>query len=75
MNKTSRVEFTVELVRILTEPKNALVKQYQKLLEYDMVDLEFQPEALAAAYPGRNQSLTQVLSTADARLSGMTEKA
>ena len=38
-----------QLVRILTEPKNALVKQYQKLLEYDMVDLEFQPEALAAA--------------------------
>ena len=38
-----------QLVRILTEPKNALVKQYQKLLEYDMVDLEFQPEALTAA--------------------------
>ncbi|MCI8478259.1 MAG: ATP-dependent Clp protease ATP-binding subunit ClpX [Oscillospiraceae bacterium] len=35
-----------QLVRILTEPKNALVKQYQKLLEYDMVDLEFQHEAL-----------------------------
>ena len=38
-----------QLVRILTEPKNALVKQYQKLLEYDDVDLEFQPEALSAA--------------------------
>ena len=38
-----------QLVRILTEPKNALVKQYQKLMEYDMVDLEFQPEALEAA--------------------------
>ena len=38
-----------QLVRILTEPKNALVKQYQKLLEYDNVDLEFQPEALTAA--------------------------
>ena len=36
---------------------------------------DLSPEALAAAYPGRNQSLTQVLSTADARLSGMTEKA
>ena len=36
------------LVRILTEPKNALVKQYQKLLEYDDVDLEFTPEALEA---------------------------
>ena len=31
-------------------------------------------EALAAAYPGQNQSLTQVLSTADARLSALTEK-
>jgi ATP-dependent Clp protease ATP-binding subunit ClpX len=38
-----------QLVRILTEPKNALVKQYQKLMEYDNVDLEFQPEALEAA--------------------------
>ena len=38
-----------QLVRILTEPKNALVRQYQKLLEYDMVDLEFKPEALEAA--------------------------
>ena len=38
-----------QLVRILTEPKNALVKQYQKLLEYDMVDLEFEPQALEAA--------------------------
>ena len=37
-----------DLVRILQEPKNALVKQYQKLLEYDDVDLEFQPEALEA---------------------------
>ena len=36
------------LVRILTEPKNALVKQYQKLLEMDNVKLEFDPEALVA---------------------------
>jgi len=34
------------LVRILTEPKNALVKQYQKLLEMDNVKLEFEPAAL-----------------------------
>jgi len=34
------------LIRILTEPRNALVKQYQKLFELDGVDLEFQPEAL-----------------------------
>ena len=38
-----------QLVRILTEPKNALVKQYEKLMEYDNVQLEFQPEALEAA--------------------------
>ena len=38
-----------QLVRILTEPKNALVKQYQKLLEYDMVDLTFDTAALEAA--------------------------
>ena len=38
-----------QLVRILTEPKNALVKQYQKLLEYDMVELDFDTQALEAA--------------------------
>ena len=37
-----------DLVRILTEPKNALVKQYKNLMEYDEVELEFQPEALEA---------------------------
>ena len=36
------------LIRILTEPKNALVKQYQKLLEYDDVKLVFTPGALEA---------------------------
>lgn len=35
-----------DMVRILTEPRNALVKQYQKLLEFDDVELTFQPEAL-----------------------------
>ncbi|NTW05751.1 MAG: ATP-dependent protease ATP-binding subunit ClpX, partial [Peptococcaceae bacterium] len=34
------------LVRILTEPKNALIKQYGKLFELDGVVLEFQPDAL-----------------------------
>ena len=34
------------LVRILTEPKNSLVRQYQKLMEPDGVALEFEPEAL-----------------------------
>ena len=36
------------LVRILSEPKNALTKQYQKLLELDNVDLVFEPGALLA---------------------------
>ena len=36
------------LMQILTEPRNALVKQYQKLLKMDSVELEFQPEALRA---------------------------
>lgn len=37
-----------QMVQILTEPKNALVKQYRKLMEYDDVDLEFTPGALEA---------------------------
>jgi len=37
-----------DLVRILTEPRNALVKQYQKFFELDGADLEFTPEALEA---------------------------
>ncbi|MGE5115788.1 MAG: ATP-dependent Clp protease ATP-binding subunit ClpX [Betaproteobacteria bacterium] len=42
-------ELTEEaLVRILTEPKNALVKQYQKLFGMDGVDLEIRPSALTA---------------------------
>lgn len=37
-----------DLVRILTEPKNALVKQYKKLLSYDDTELEFEEAALKA---------------------------
>ena len=37
-----------DLVRILVEPKNALAKQYHKLMELDGVELEIQPEALEA---------------------------
>ncbi|MCI2057010.1 MAG: ATP-dependent Clp protease ATP-binding subunit ClpX [Oscillibacter sp.] len=37
-----------DLVQILTQPKNALVKQYEKLFEYDDVALEFKREALEA---------------------------
>ncbi|KGX89032.1 ATP-dependent protease ATP-binding subunit ClpX [Pontibacillus litoralis] len=36
------------LVEILTKPKNALVKQYQKLFQIDKVELEFEEEALRA---------------------------
>ncbi|HEM5078586.1 TPA: ATP-dependent Clp protease ATP-binding subunit ClpX [Streptococcus suis] len=39
---------TGDLVRILTEPKNALVKQYQTLLSYDDVELDFDEDALLA---------------------------
>lgn len=34
------------LMRIITEPKNAMVKQYKKLLEFDGVELEFEDEAI-----------------------------
>lgn len=37
-----------DLVRVLTEPKNALTKQYQKLFEIDGVELSFETEALKA---------------------------
>lgn len=37
-----------QMMQILTEPKNALVKQYQKLMEYDDVDLEYTHDALEA---------------------------
>src|SRR5687767_8165635 len=36
------------LVRILTEPKNALVRQYQKLFEMEGAEIEFTPQALIA---------------------------
>ncbi len=36
------------LVRILVEPKNAIVKQYQKLFEMDHIQLIFEPDALKA---------------------------
>ncbi len=37
-----------QLIKILTEPKNAVVKQYQKLFQMEGVDLEFREEALRA---------------------------
>ncbi|MCR5097898.1 MAG: ATP-dependent Clp protease ATP-binding subunit ClpX [Lachnospiraceae bacterium] len=45
-------------VRILTEPKNAIVKQYQKLLLFDEVKLEFEEDALyAIAHAAREREL------------------
>ena len=37
-----------DLVRILTEPNNAITRQYQALMSYDGVELEYEPEALEA---------------------------
>jgi ATP-dependent Clp protease ATP-binding subunit ClpX len=37
-----------DLVRVLTEPKNALVKQYKLMFSYEDSELEFEPEALTA---------------------------
>ena len=37
-----------DLVKILTEPKNAMTKQYKALLSYDKVELEYEPDALEA---------------------------
>ena len=34
------------LVRIMTEPKNSVIKQYQALMGFDDVELEFEPEAI-----------------------------
>ena len=46
---TTMSELTEEdLVRVLTEPKNCLIKQYQKLLALDNVELSFEPDALRA---------------------------
>jgi ATP-dependent Clp protease ATP-binding subunit ClpX len=36
------------LVRILTEPKNAITKQFKRLFELEAVELEFRPDALTA---------------------------
>ena len=48
------------LVSILKEPKNAILKQYQKLLELDEVKLEFEEEAMEAiAEKALEESLLQ----------------
>ncbi len=47
-----------DLVTILTEPKNALVRQYQRIFSLDGVELVFTPEALEAAAEGAIQRKT-----------------
>ena len=37
-----------DLVRILTEPKNSMARQYKTLMSYDGVELEYEPKALEA---------------------------
>lgn len=37
-----------DLVRILVEPKNSIVRQYKRIFEYDGIELEFEPDALRA---------------------------
>ena len=44
---------TPALVRVLTEPKNALVKQYQELFAMENAELQFTEEALAGHRPAR----------------------
>ena len=58
------------LVRILTDPKNSLVKQYQKLLSLDGVVLEFDPDALEAV-----AELAQQRKTGARGLRAIVEKA
>ena len=40
-------------MQILTEPKNALTKQYKRLFEMENVEVEFRPDALVAVASGR----------------------
>ena len=63
---------TADADRKLEEVRYARALRAQAAKEAEFPDLS--PEALSAGYPGRCQSLTQVLSTADARLNALTEK-
>lgn len=49
---------TEELVRILKEPKNAIIKQYQKMFNMDGVTLEFEDEAIEAIAETANKQKT-----------------
>ena len=47
------------LVRILTEPKNAIIKQYQGLIGLDDVELTFTPEAIEAIAERRSSAVPE----------------
>ena len=61
-----------EADRKLAELRYVHALRNQETQKAEFPDLS--PDALTAAYPGRCQSMTQVLSTADARLNGLTER-
>ena len=63
---------TADADRKLSEVRYARALRAQAAKKAEFPDLS--PEALSAGYPGRCQSLTQVLSTTDARLNALTEK-
>ena len=63
---------TADADRKLEEVRYARALRAQAAKKAEFPDLS--PEALTSNYPGRCQSLTQVLSTADARLNALTEK-
>ena len=63
---------TADADRKLEEVRYARALRAQAAKKAEFPDLS--PEALTAGYPGRCQSLTQVLSTTDARLNALTEK-
>ena len=63
---------TADADRKLEEVRYARALRAQAAKKAEFPDLS--PEALSAGYPGRCQSLTQVLSTTDARLNALTEK-
>ena len=65
-------ELTDADIRKLAETRYTRALRAQTAQKAEFPDLS--PEALSAGYPGRSQSLTQVLSTADARLSALTQK-
>jgi len=57
------------LVEILTRPKNALVKQYQRLFEYEGVKLRFEDDALEPSPSWRSSAKSALVTSGDHRRS------